>query len=428
MVELTVDQSEAFDDQPHMRSGGLGCARRQLQGRRPEAFAKRRGVDPADAVLLQHPRQRHLANPLAGARRRQAPPQVQRPRRRDVAVNRIEELRVVAPELSRIRFPRRTRSRVRSSLRRDHSRSSTIAGSVDSSRRKQCGSVRSAEASTRASRRSSFAPAGERRSRKRSSCFGLIEWTAKPRSIRLSTTGPRGVSIATPTATATPCAKGQQPVRHLRQSSAAVLEQPLAEHLPGGIEHARLVFLRSPVDTDEPRQFQINPPVCCRIERARPDACRSLYWRSTAQTSHGASIGGWTAGAQVLFRCSMHWDPSVLPVACRHRETLRGVIGKGYRDPPVSSVCCQLLTSFLDRSAERTFECGRWFRAGRWCWSCRSGYPRETERPGWAGRCDRRRTGEGVPSSDHPSAAEGSSGARGGGGDDGHRWLRQARL
>ena len=66
----------------------------------------------------------------------------------------------------------------------------------------QCGSVRSAEASTRASRRSSFAPAGEMRSRKRSSCFGLIEWTAKPRSIRLSTTGPRGVSTATPTSPA----------------------------------------------------------------------------------------------------------------------------------------------------------------------------------------------------------------------------------
>ena len=48
-------------------------------------------------------------------------------------------------------------------------------GPVGSSRRRQCGSVRSGEASTRASRRSSFASAGERRSRKRSSCFGLIE-------------------------------------------------------------------------------------------------------------------------------------------------------------------------------------------------------------------------------------------------------------
>ena len=70
--------------------------------------------------------------------------------------------------------------------------------------------MHSADASTRASRRSSFAPAGECRSRNRSSCFGLIECTAKPRSIRLSTTGPRGVSIATPTAPASPANASSQ--------------------------------------------------------------------------------------------------------------------------------------------------------------------------------------------------------------------------
>ena len=57
------------------------------------------------------------------------------------------------------------------------------------------------------------------------------------------------------------------------------------------------------------------------------------------------------------------------------------------------------------------------------------GYPRETERPGWAGRCGRRRrSGKDVPSSDNPSAAEGSSGARVAGGVGRHRWLRQASL
>ena len=58
----------------------------------------------------------------------------------------------------------------------------------------------------------------------------------------------------------------------------------------------------------------------------------------------------------------------------------------------------------------------------------RPGYPRETQRPGRAGRCGRRRTGKDVASSDHSSAAEGSSGARGGGGDDRWRLLRQASL
>ena len=59
----------------------------------------------------------------------------------------------------------------------------------------------------------------------------------------------------------------------------------------------------------------------------------------------------------------------------------------------------------------------------------RPGYPRETQRPGWAGRCGRRRRrGEGVASSDHSSAAEGSSGARGDRRDDRCRLLRQTSL
>ena len=56
-------------------------------------------VDPPDAVLLQHSGERHLANAVARTRRRQALPQVECPRRRDVVVNRVEELRIVAPEL-----------------------------------------------------------------------------------------------------------------------------------------------------------------------------------------------------------------------------------------------------------------------------------------------------------------------------------------
>lgn len=58
----------------------------------------------------------------------------------------------------------------------------------------------------------------------------------------------------------------------------------------------------------------------------------------------------------------------------------------------------------------------------------RPGYPRETERPDWTGRCGRRRTGKGVPSSDHPSVAEGSSGARADGGAGRYQLLRQASL
>ena len=84
MIELPVDQGEALGDKPHMRNGGLGGARCDRDGRRPQSPAQHRGVDPADAVLCQQFGERRLTHAL---------------RRRDVVVNRIEQLRVVAPEL-----------------------------------------------------------------------------------------------------------------------------------------------------------------------------------------------------------------------------------------------------------------------------------------------------------------------------------------
>ena len=65
-----------------------------------------------------------------------------------------------------------------------------------STARNKSKSVRSADARTRASKRSSFAPATENRSRKRSDCFGLIVKTLKPRATSASTSTRRRVSIA----------------------------------------------------------------------------------------------------------------------------------------------------------------------------------------------------------------------------------------
>ena len=79
VTELPVDQHEAFGEEPHMRGGGLGGARRDLDDRRPQPLTQRRGIDPADAVLLQQFGERRLANALRRGWRRQAPPQVERP-------------------------------------------------------------------------------------------------------------------------------------------------------------------------------------------------------------------------------------------------------------------------------------------------------------------------------------------------------------
>ena len=65
-----------------------------------------------------------------------------------------------------------------------------------STARNKSKSVRSADARTRASKRSSFAPATENRSRKRSDCFGLIVKTLKPRARSASTRTRRRISIA----------------------------------------------------------------------------------------------------------------------------------------------------------------------------------------------------------------------------------------
>ena len=64
VTELPVDQHEAFGEEPHMRGGGLGGARRDLDDRRPQPLTQRRGIDPADAVLLQQFGERRLANAL----------------------------------------------------------------------------------------------------------------------------------------------------------------------------------------------------------------------------------------------------------------------------------------------------------------------------------------------------------------------------
>ena len=99
VIVLAVDQGEAFGEEPHMYNGGLGRARGELDGWCSQPIAQRRRADPTDAVLLQHSGERNLANALTRARRRQVLPEVERPRRRNVVVNRVEELRVVASEI-----------------------------------------------------------------------------------------------------------------------------------------------------------------------------------------------------------------------------------------------------------------------------------------------------------------------------------------
>ena len=98
---------------------------------------------------------------------------------------------------ARSRDDSRARSSFSQSRRRSSEPSATPSAVSSGTRRRLSGSVRSAFARTRASRRSSFAPDGECRSRNRSDCSGLIDRTSIPCAARPAASGPRGVSIAT---------------------------------------------------------------------------------------------------------------------------------------------------------------------------------------------------------------------------------------
>ena len=97
-----------------------------------------------------------------------------------------------------------------------------------------------------------------------------------------------------------------------RMGVAPMIECPLPAHRPGGIEHTHLMRLRTPVDTREPCQRHIAPPLC-RIAWAR-QRCLPVPVLALFGANSPRGIHRWlTAGAQVLFRCSRHRDPSVAP-------------------------------------------------------------------------------------------------------------------
>ena len=243
-----------------MRSGGFGRARRQLDGRRAQLGAQCRGVGPANAVLFQHSGERHLAHALAGTRRRQAPPQVERPRRRDVVVNRVEELWVVAPELiphavgQTQPFPSQVLVQARPLPQLDDHR----AGRFQPPKTVRVGTQRRGQhpgvppVVLRPCRRQPVAEAVELFRVDRVDRETALHQALDHRPAwRLD----RHADFAR-----VALCERQQPVRHFQQPCTAMLEHPFSEHLPVGVEHARLMSLRAPVHTREPFQLQLQPP------------------------------------------------------------------------------------------------------------------------------------------------------------------------
>src|SRR5918998_2479847 len=241
-----------------------------------------------------------------------------------------------------MRLPRRTRSCCTSSARRDHSRSAITAGSPASMGRNRCGSVRNPPAATRASRRSSLAPARLTRSRKRSSCLGLIACTAKPRSRRASTTGPCGTSIATATRPGSPAADTSQSHRAAKPAPPCRNSRSPTT-LPAASRRQTWCF-------SEPQSTlanQLTVPslmiLTLRDDTSRHDACRSLYGRSKARLPTGPASWPTRQGtcpimvlkARVDAGCSQQAGP---PGELTTRRSQTPPEGTGWT-PPTASRC-----------------------------------------------------------------------------------------
>ena len=200
-VELPVHQDEAFGDQLHMRNGGFDCARRYLDSRRPQLGAQRGGCGAPSTPGSASPHEL-AGRPAASAASATAPaptaPQHRRQLRRGTAGS---SARAAAASDSPTERAPGAAPRSAATTRAIPRWSGRSAPAVENSAGRYA-TPRPTPA--RPASRPSRPPA--RRSRKRSSCFGLIEWTAMLCSIRLSTTGPGGVSIATPTSPAVPAA------------------------------------------------------------------------------------------------------------------------------------------------------------------------------------------------------------------------------
>src|SRR3954449_2084730 len=98
LMELLVSQAEPGDEGAKMENGGLGDTRGDCDRRLTEDAQHRWGIELADAVLPQQPRQRRLAQARRLGRGWRQRPQRQNPLGCHV-IAQFEKLRVVAPKL-----------------------------------------------------------------------------------------------------------------------------------------------------------------------------------------------------------------------------------------------------------------------------------------------------------------------------------------
>jgi hypothetical protein len=192
--------------------------------------------------------------------------------------------------------------------------------------------VRSPAAATRASRRSSLAPATLNRSRRRSSCFGLIACTAKPRSSNASTTGPCGTSIATATAPASPAIDTSQsqsadkPAPPCGNARSPTTAPPRSR---------RQAWCCAEPQSTAANQLTVSSAMVLVLpcHASRHDACRNLYRRSEARlpTGHPSWPACRGTGPKLVLMARVHKGllPAGRPARPAYTRTRRAL--PGYR-------------------------------------------------------------------------------------------------
>src|SRR5215211_3850466 len=225
---------------------------------------------------------------------------------------------------------------------RDHSRSSITSGSSTARRRKACRSVRSEQASTWASRLSSLAPATLKRSRKRSSCLGLMAKTLKPRSSSASTTGPRGVSIAAAISAGSAPVFSTSHVHSSDNSAPPCVTSRSATHLPSASSRqTRCCALAQSTPTNQ-RTWSLIPFTSNRLRAYRDLSsipvlaleAQTSYWTSVAAVLPGHMSYGGARGT------GGHWSlPADRPVASLQADWLPNVMkGTGWANSPAAAL------------------------------------------------------------------------------------------
>ncbi len=154
---------------------------------------------------------------------------------------------------SRSRLAVRRNSWSTPSSARLNSRKTSRAGAPKRTARKRCGSVRSASASTKASRRSSLAPAHGVTVSKALKLCGIDAQTPRtPARVHVSTMAPRGTSMATATWLGAPPDTSRHQDANRCQTGSIMRDHTLTDTAALVVEDHHLVVLVAPINPHKP--------------------------------------------------------------------------------------------------------------------------------------------------------------------------------